>query len=428
MKLSTKISAVMMALGIVYQTGAQTTVYLTGSTAFRSTVYTALVANGTNNGGVFDSTPSWTQYGSSTAGSGNYMIFSGNINGNPIIINCAWSGSEAGIASACNTTLGNTDKNGNPITLAGSPETWMNASAVTLDNTAHSANPTSGQLESSSHGADLAQADTSQAVSWTPAVANTPTALKDYGTEGIVTFTWVKNVNTSPDAAWSSFTNVTIPQLIVEMAHGYEFPAFFTGNPSQTNEYVYNIGRNLGSGTRMNELADSGYGTHKSVTQFSIGEGIETPATGTLVLDYENNNGYESGGGVATALGLNGSCQQTDPFFPSHPAWFAIGFLGCSDALSHGLAVSPNWLTVDGVLESNGAIEQGQYWAWGHEHLYGKNGISGIQDTVGNAVFNAVQRSLGLLGLGSNPANHDAAIALQYMQCTKSSDSAFPTR
>jgi hypothetical protein len=85
-------------------------------------------------------------------------------------------------------------------------------------------------------------------------------------------------------------------------------------------------------------------------------------------------------------------------------------------------------LACDGVLESNGSIEEGQYAMWGHEHLYGKNGISGIQNTVGQALFNGVVNSLNTLALGSVPGNHDAGIALQYMHADKSSDVAFPTR
>lgn len=432
MKITTKITAALFALGMISQVqAADPVVYLTGSTAFRSIVESALAnTGGPSTGGVFDSAPTFVTYGATSAGGASYMVFHGNVGGSPVYINCAWSGSEAGIASACNTTLQNQDRDGNTIALAGSPETWVDVTKVSLDGSIISTNPPVSVLETSSHGADLAQADTSQAVSFTPFVANTQTALSDYGVEGIVTFTWVKNLNSSPDSTWLSLTNVSIPQLAVELGNGYEPAAFFTGIASQTNENVYVVGRNKGSGTRANALADTGYGVKKPVIQFSIGEGIELPATGTLVLDTENNNGYESGGSVATALGTDGSSHQTDPFFPSNPAWLAIGYLGCSDAVSHNLAVSPNWLTVDGVLESNGAIEEGQYWFWGHEHLYGKNGISGIQNTVGTALFNAVQKTISstVQALGSVPGNHDAAIALEYMHASKSSDVAFPTR
>ncbi|HZT23246.1 MAG TPA: hypothetical protein VFB55_10085 [Verrucomicrobiae bacterium] len=432
MKTKNLVLGTLVTLSLAARAGAANVVYLTGSTAFRSTLYTALHTPGV----VFDSSPAIqeTEYGGSSASGANYMLFLGNINGVPTYIDCAWSGSEAGIASACNTTLKNTDRNGNSIPLAGSPETWLDVTNTPLDNTWHSSAPTT--LEANSHGADLAQADTSQAVSWTQRVPNTQTDLKDYGVEGIVTFTWCKNINSNPSQEYQHLTNVTIPQLYELISQGYQNAAFFTGIASDTNNIVYLIGRNKGSGTRANTLADTGYGTTKTVSQFSIGYGIEEPAQNVLVLTNESNNGYESGGGVAAALSIDGSCQQNDPFFgPSGivqphsnlTGWFALGYLGCSDALSHGLTTN-QWVSLDGVFESNQAIEEGRYSFWGHEHLYGKYGISGFQDTVGQKIFTGVQTMLQTSGMGSIPGNHDPAIALTYMHCDKASDVAFPTR
>src|ERR1700733_15804430 len=202
MKTSNLISAALVALGIVAQASAQTpVVYLTGSTAFRTAVFDTLSSTlGRGSGGVFDASPAvqYTTYGNSTAGSANYMVFFGNISGSPVWIDCAWSGSEAGIASACNTSLTNVDRNNNPILLSGSPETWLNVSNVTVAaggvGAIISTNPSSGSplFESSTHEADLAQADTSQTISWTPNTGG-QTALHDFGVEGIVTFTLSRN-------------------------------------------------------------------------------------------------------------------------------------------------------------------------------------------------------------------------------------------
>lgn len=423
MKINSKITLALLALGLVSSASADNVVYLTGSTAFRSTVYNALHTPGT----VFDAgTVTEAEFGSSQSGA-NYMLFHGNINGTPTYINCAWSGSEAGIASAANVSIQNKDRNGDPIPLAGSPQTWLKADGSISMTGLQGSAPTSGQLEASSRQADIAMADTSQAVSLTPYVANTSTALKDYGVVGIVPFTFAKNVNTSPSAEWTAMNNITLPQANILFSAGYQHTAFFTGIQSQTNNNVYLVGRNKGSGTRANELADTGYGTTTDVQQFSIGGGVQPGDTTTgLVLQYEANNGYESGGGVATALGINGSCQQVDPFFPQQTGWFAVAFLGVSDAQSHGLAISPNWLSFEGVMESDGAIEEGQYQLWGNEHVFGRNGISGYQDTVGGKLFTGIKTSIGTNG--SNPAAHSASIALTYMHCDKTSDTAYPTR
>jgi hypothetical protein len=443
MKISTKIAAALLALGIVSQASADPTIYLTGSTAFRSTAFSSLANNsGPSAGGVFDAgTVTYATWGNSTAASANYMVFHGNVNGSPIFIDCAWSGSEAGIASACNATLGNTDRNGNPITLNGSPETWVNATNATLASggIVNSSNPTSGQLELSSHGADLSQADTSQAISWTPFVANTPTALKDYGVEGIVTFTITRNnqngnsgtgIPTGASNEWVHCSNITLPQLNTLFSSGVAPAGFISGNLADDDFVVYLVGRNLGSGTRMNMLGDSTYGAHRPVLQWSIGYGIEeTPHQNALILTNEANGGYESGGDVGKALGILGSCQQADPF-NGGIGWFAVGYLGPSDALNTGnFGGEPTncWMTVDGVLSSNGAIENGTWWYWGHEHLLGKYLISGTADTVGNKLFAGVQTTLSVQGLGSVPAAHDSAIQNSLMNVTKSSDTAFPS-
>ena len=435
MKISTHITAALLALGIVSQASADPVVYLTGSTAFRSTIDTSLLNNtGTNNGGVFDTgTLTYVTYGNANPLNANYLVVHGNISGSPVYIDVAWSGSEAGIASACNTTLKNTDRNGNLINLAGSPEQWLNVNAVTLNGSAIATNPPSSLLETNSdgtpnfHGSDLAQADTSQAVSWTPFQAGTQTALKDYGVQGVVTFSISKNLQTAASPAWNDVTNITIPQLVTLLGTGFVPASYLSANPSDNNQFVYIVGRNKGSGTRMNTLADSHYGTKSAVQQYSVGLGIEEPTTSSLILTNEGNNGYESGGGVVNALHISGSCQQTDPFTGNN-GWFAIGYASPSDLLNPANTVGTNnWLTLDGVPESNGAIENGSYWFWGHEHLYGKYQISGIQDTVGNTIMQAVVLTLNNLTLGSVPGNHDPAIAKQYMNCRKTSDSAYPS-
>ena len=252
---------------------------------------------------------------------------------------------------------------------------------------------------------------------------NTASDLNDYGAVGICAFTWVKNVNTSPTADWTDLSNITTYQQQALFA-APQPAAFFTGVSTDTN-YVYVVGRNKGSGTRANVMADSGVGITTSVHQYSIGGGVTNSATTTLLLAPVGNNGYESGGGVAAALGINGSCGQTDPI-SGYPAWLAVGYLGCSDAVKSGLTVANNWLTENGVLESNGAIIEGRYSYWGNEHVYGKHGISGYQDTVGTKLATALTTSLNNATLVL--ANHDAGIGLNYMHCEKVSDTAFPTR
>ena len=446
MKITNKIAAALLGLGIAHQASADPVVYLTGSSAFRATTYASLNDNsGPVNGGVFDAgTMTRATYGSGSASGSSYMIFHGNISGSGVYINCAWSGSEAGIASACNVSLNNVDRNGNTIALAGSPETWLNATnpiilAAIAAGSVISTNPSSasGLYEASSHGADLSQADTSQSVSWTPRVPSTTTDLHDYGVEGIVTFTITKNnqignsgsgIPTGASNEWAHVSNVNLDQMCTLLSGGVLPAGFFTGNAADSDFTVYAVGRNLGSGTRMNMLSDSTYGGKKAVQQFSIGYGVNEPATTSLVLTNEGNGGYESGGGVAKALGITGSCQQADPF-NGGTGWFALGYLGPSDALNtanNGGEPTNCWVTVGGFPSNNGTIENGQWWLWGHEHLYGKFGISGIQNTVGGLLEAGVIKYIQINNYGATAGGHDPAIQNSLMNVVKSSDVDFP--
>jgi hypothetical protein len=184
------------------------------------------------------------------------------------------------------------------------------------------------------------------------------------------------------------------------------------------------VGRNKGSGTRANELDDTTYGVNTPVSQFSIGGNLTGTPDGTLTLASCGDNGYESGGAVTTALGVPGSTAQTDPFSGA-PGWIAIGFASASDAVKNGETVA-NFLTENGVLESDGAIETGTYSAWGHEHLFGRSNIAGsFADTVGGKIAAGVVSQLSTVG--GTAANHDAGIGFGFMNCDKATDFSFPT-
>jgi len=109
--------ASLIALGIGFQVSAQTTnvVYLTGSTAFRGNVY-KLMTN-TTSAGVFDAASGanrvFASRGNADPSKANFIEYIGQRSGTWTIANCAWSGSEAGIASVANETVLNSD--GHPL-------------------------------------------------------------------------------------------------------------------------------------------------------------------------------------------------------------------------------------------------------------------------------------------------------------------------
>src|SRR5262249_39107011 len=139
------------------------------------------------------------------------------------------------------------------------------------------------------HTVDLALADASQAASKTKSPQLTGSKV------GIIPFIWVKNAQTGNPADWARLVNVTDPQLRVALSGGTKL-ALITGNPADSR-YVYVSGRDNNSGTRVNALADTGYGIRTLVGQASIGGSSGAPTLGTL-----GNGGQSSGGTLATTM------------------------------------------------------------------------------------------------------------------------------
>src|SRR5712672_1651731 len=97
MKLKEIILASAFTLGAVSLCEAGT-IYLTGSTAMRGSIYTTLRTAGS----VFTAVPTTTTYersATAAASGANYMVFSGTLVGGSgtTVIKCHWSGSEGGI-------------------------------------------------------------------------------------------------------------------------------------------------------------------------------------------------------------------------------------------------------------------------------------------------------------------------------------------
>jgi len=406
MKIKTVLTSALIGLAAVLNaTAAVNIVYVTGSTAFRSQTFLGIKA--TFDGG----NPQLAARGGSAAdgNNANFMLFHGNIGAVETFIDCVWSGSEAGIAA---------------VAQPGSHPTFYLKTDGSVAYTITSAGPTTTETNNTASTSDLAFSDSSQAVSLTPTPALVPQgAGSPAGAVGVVPFTWAKNKNTTPSAAWTRLTNISDSQARNALA-GPNVAALFTGNSADTNQYVYCVGRNNGSGTRVDCLGACRYGITKPVDQFFVG-GNPSDAT-TLLLaeaDAGGNGGYESGGSVAKALGIDGSCQQTDPNF-GNSGWIAIGYLGIGDAKNIGGSGlgQPFWLTLNGVAESNGSIEEGQYNYWNYEHLYGRVGISGFPATYGSALAVALPGQLG----GATASANDGSIKLSLMHASKPSDIGDP--
>jgi hypothetical protein len=308
-------------------------VYMTGSTAMRGVVYNTIKAAGA----VFTGVPTTTlfQGGGSSA---NYMAFSGTLVGGSgtTVIQCHWSGSEGGIKDVA----------------TGTTESFIDPSL--LDGTDHGTNVPSLTI---THAGDLAMADNNQSFS------RTKTPVLTTGDEvGVITFKWVRN-----PGLWTG-TNVTASQLR-QALQGFCPRAVFSGNASDTNDYVYVSGRDNQSGTRVNAYGDSGFGI------FTLPNQIEMDSTGTMQdLDgggtYAGDFGFSSGGTLAGTMGAI-TTNKSD-LWNGKTGYSVIAYLSKGDA-DTAIAAGAVELAYNGIPFNPLAIKEGTYDFWGNEYVYRAN-------------------------------------------------------
>jgi hypothetical protein len=394
MKLNHSILAAVLGLSVVSLANADE-LYLTGSTAARAAVYATLM----NPGSVFTTAPIFTGFGAKGNGD-TYMAFSGTLVGGSgtTVINCDWSGSEAGIVD---------------VATSGKTETFIADSLISSTTTSDTAgNPTVTQT----HQVDLAMADNKQ--SYSPAGSGL-VALT--GTEvGVVPFKWVRNVG-----LWNG-TNITDAQIRNALT-GQAKLALFTGNAGDTGSYVYVAGRDSSSGTRVNAYGESGFGINTSPNQIEI-----TAGTGAMVLlttargvnIYDGNYGQSSGGTLAGTLGTTSTTvSAADMVHTGITGYSAIAYLGVGDATTatNGGATV---LSYDGVPFSVPAIEQGTYTFWGNEYVYmTPYNYTGQSSNVGAVYGDLTSATTGI----SAQADNNVVISLSAMNATRTGPTTDPT-
>jgi hypothetical protein len=364
------------ALGLASVANAAQYVYLTGSTAARSIVYSTIINGAT----VFDAAPTVVVQGGKSQSGANYMNFHGNIGGNDTILKCHWSGSEAGIAD-----------------LVGGTELFLTDTATTLlDGTSPDATVSSP--------VDLAMADNAKNYSRNPNVAATGAKV------GIIAFKWVAEKGSAP-----GLTNVTDQAIRVAFA-GVAKLALFTGNPADSTR-VFVTGRDNGSGTRVNAYGTCGFGI------FNIPSQLEVNPDGSMLDQgggvYLGEYGYSSGGTVAAQMGYDlsqATSKDVAPLGDGVSHFSVIGYLGAADA-TVAVANGGKELTYNGIPFSLAAIQEGQYNFWGNEYIYKKNtGLSSQAATI------YTKLSTGI------PANADnnLLVSLNSMHCIRSGPSSDP--
>ena len=408
-----KYTATLAALGIVsiasVAQAANTVIYMTGSTACRSLVYTAMIQ-----GTVFANGAARVVSGNNSSGA-SQIVYEGTIAGQTVDVDCTWSGSEAGIAS----TAGQAQLASQILTIPapngnGTPTSYNLPNVPTSYLTQASGWTTAATLPSGTN-PDITWADTTQAVSLTP---ESKYPLNYLGSPGYVTFTLMKGYSSDGgDQSWKDLVNVTVGG----MNQTLKTPtvcSFLTGNSADTDPVAF-CGRNKGSGTRVNALLNCSFPVANTVDQYAWtaagnlsdlyplnGSGQE-PGILTFVNSYASgqsltevsNDGFDSGGGVAESLEVDQKGQGA----------ILIGYVGISDALTahngtSGTGSGPaTYLSFNGVFEGDQNVINGAYPYWGLETVYGNpstasQGGSTIQSETATALLAGVQTTLGNAG------------------------------
>jgi hypothetical protein len=388
MKINKLTLAVALGLGLTEMCNAGT-VYMTGSTAMRSTVYAALIAPGV----VFTAAPQYTVWQGGTTGNnagngGNYMAFVGTLVGGSgsTTIQCHWTGSEGGIADVAN----------------GNQNTFMTSGSINGADNGTNVPPTV------SASVNLAMGDNAQSFSRT----KSPVVTKSHEV-GIITFKWVRN-----NGLWQG-TNVTDSQIRQCLSSGSCPLAVFSGSSSDTNTYIYASGRDNQSGTRVNAYGISGFGILSTPNQIQINKADGTMIDQTGGGTYDGDYGWSSGGTLAGTLGVS-TKTVNDPQngTVSGQGYSVIAYLSVGDA-GTAITAGATELTYNGVLFSSAAVKEGTYGFWGNEYIYEANGTQGAES---DSVYTKLSATTGI----NSYCDGTKAIKLTDMHCTRSGPTSDP--
>jgi hypothetical protein len=385
MKSRNILAASACALAFAGFANAATTVYITGSTAFRSQTITGIFtllgsANASSSsptlpsggGYIFDN--SATDVHKANAAT---IVGTSTASGDAVIVKCSWSGSGAGVQTVANTDTSKFKVNflpGSPTYVIKTDGTGGNTDA----NSVAVLDPRSGVNAHEAATAQIALSDIFQ--DSTPFVGtflNNDYANLSANTKsvGIVQFQWVKSKGAS-----ASITNMT-PQLARALFALGKLPlSFWSGNSADENTFVYATGRDPDSGTRGTAFAEGGIGVSASVQQYDCAtEALYAAQTINGVPLGQGQGGEASGGtlGSTTKMGKSGLTKMY------------VSYMGTGDAASlvtNGGAT----LTWNGEDYSDAKIKEGKYTFWGYEHLMWRSGLGTVETTFANDLVTTI--------------------------------------
>jgi len=407
MKTMKFLTAGLLALAVAGSALADTTLKITGSTAYRKALYAGVVdtlsANGTVN-------VAW--YGNAALTSANQVIFMAGTSPNKVTIQCCMAGSVGGVNWVANALDVATDKD-----RVGTATAWLDSTnttnTVTVNTSTGALTVTGSGVLTSPVWAAAAPAGITMSDSFQDSTqfnSTDYTALNEQGSAiGIVEFVFAKgkeyvNVTAANSTAYGRFTNMTALGFRTLASSGYAPLALFTGNSADANIDVVLVGRDSDSGTRLGTFYETAYGTDQTAaTQYRAydGAGGTGNDVGTVTgagaikslaqalnsgdsAGSANYAGYSSGGNVKAVLNANGDATSGVLSPRGRPA-ILVGYLGTGDLVSAGgqiLSYNGVALYTPGTTTQVPALtEYGQYTFWTEEHMYW-NGLTGLVGTV----------------------------------------------
>lgn len=369
--------AALTALAFAGAASAQTatTIRITGSTAFRAATVTA-VQNILNPGFTYG-------YVGTSATGANQATFVGTTKvGNlSVIVKCSWGGSVGGVQTIAQQS---------PVVTTANPYI-SETSALTATGAVLTA--TSATFDSPAN-ADIAMSDSFQgSTAFTGTGYNT---LVDT-VVGVVPFVWTKGSSSDAavQAALANVTNITPLQARVILAAGAPI-SLLTGAAADSSIYVYALGRDEDSGTRLTAFAESGFGIFGSPIQYqptltggAIASIVAWPASTVLGINYPTgHSGFSSGGTMATNLNTPVAASARDAF---NAKFALVAYFGVNDA--NGVNGGANNLTYNGVAYSADAVREGRYSFWGYEHLMYRSTLTGNARTVADQLASQIKNT-----------------------------------
>jgi len=372
-----------------------TTVRITGSTAYRKATYNAIMNILT--------APTCAAVGGKADGSdmtgANLAVIKGTIKagqphgvGDVVTFECAFAGSVGGIQVLDQGLLlppgiSQKDSGGTALALDAAHVWLADTNVMTAISPGVAAGsikgykdllaPVGGLQWDANHVATASNSDSFQtSTPFNATVLSEENSVA--GGIGVVEFYWLKGQPSSATVATAAanFTNVNNLQLQQLLSAGTVPLSQFTGNSADSGIDVVLCGRNSDSGTRLDAEADSAYGFAQTEIQYQPNA---DPITALVLAPGGGDNGYSSGGNLAAALRDDVSAGTTD--LSGNP-FILVGYLGRGDKNTAIGAASANQhpatvLTYNGTTYSDAAAQEGQYSFWSYEHTYYIAGLAG---------------------------------------------------